>query len=246
MRSTSWRLNGPPGPAARSGRRRPPSTPDAAAVEAIAVDVDEEELQDRRGRRGEGAVPDRGGLATAAADHVGDAALWVGALVVVVVAGEDEVDVVAGEDRLESSAGADASSRAGPTSTAGGAGRRSSTGSSSWPGCRRATPTARDDSGPKTPWHAGVEVEEVDRPVRGRVVAARRAEQPQLGLDLLQALVAVAQGGVVVADGELEPDAGIEQRPHRPARTRRRSGRRSCRSSRCRPGARRDRTGRSR
>ena len=64
-------------------------------------------------------------------------------------------------------------SRADPRSTAGGAGRRSSTGSSSWPACRRATPTASTSSGPNTPGHAGVQVEEVGRPVGRRVVAAR-------------------------------------------------------------------------
>ena len=59
---------------------------------------------------------------------------------------------------------------------------------------------------------AGVEVEEVGGPVGGGVVASGRAEEPQLRLDLLEALVAVVQVGVVVADGELEADPCVEQR----------------------------------
>ena len=89
---------------ARSTKRSatPPSTLDAAALEAVAVDVDDEELQDRRCRRGERAVPDRRGLATSATHHVGDPVLRMGAFVVVVVPGEDQVDTMAGEDRFES------------------------------------------------------------------------------------------------------------------------------------------------
>ena len=62
---------------------------------------------------------------------------------------------------------------------------------------------------------AGVQVEEVHRPVGGGVVAGGRAEEGELVLDLLEGRVAVVQVAVVVADGELEADAGVDQRRHR-------------------------------
>src|SRR5690606_4357484 len=45
------------------------------------------------------------------------------------------------------------------------------------------------------------------------VVAAGRAQQPDLGLDLLEGLVAVAEALVVVADGEVEAHPRVEERP---------------------------------
>ena len=178
--------------------------------EAVAVDVDVQELQDALGHRGEVAAADLGGLAAAAAHHVGEPVDGDGAFVVVVVAGEDEVDVVALEDRFEPLI--EPGCRAVPSRRV----RRVVQGDdlplAGRAGERVVEPLAlRRGPGAEQARHARVEEEEVDRSVGRRVVAAGRAEQAELGLDLPQALVAVVQILVVVADGELEPDAGVDQ-----------------------------------
>ncbi len=173
-----------------------------------------EELQGGLGDCGEVATADGGRLAAAAADHKGGARQGVGALVVVVVPGQHEIHVVATQDRFEPVAGP--WSGAVPTR-----GVRGVVHHDDPPLVRRRRQGVGEPipllrcRGAEDTGHAGVEVEEVGGPMGGRVVEAWGAEQAQLSLDLGQTLVAVAQIGVMVADGELKADAGVDEGPHR-------------------------------
>ena len=135
-----------------------------------------EEVQGRLGGGGEVAAPNRGGLAATTADDIGDAVDRVGALVVVIVTGENQIDAVAVKDGREHGAGPGV----GPVPA------------------RRVRRMVKHDDLPlirrdgervveplrllgcartEEPWDAGVEVEEVGRPMRRRVVGGGGAEQ---------------------------------------------------------------------
>ena len=63
---------------------------------------------------------------------------------------------------------------------------------------------------------AGVEHEDVDRPVGCDVEGAGLAKPAELGGDLSGGVRAVLLGDLVVADSQLPPDAGVDQGPVRP------------------------------
>ncbi len=138
-----------------------------------------------------------------------------GPLVVVVVAGQDEVDGVAAQDGLEHVAGA--RGRAVPPRRV----RRVVEGDDLPLGPRvgQGVVEPRPLLGGAVAEHAGharVQVEEVDRSVRRPVIERGGPEQAELGLDLGQAGVAVTQVLVVVPDGELEPDTRVHEGAHGP------------------------------